>query len=76
MADTDECVSNTGEGCLLDHVSMSTAYQKMKSLCLNIRNEVSTDIEIHNQHILPRHVICSFHVKFVGLYCNICDNNY
>ncbi|PKI40415.1 hypothetical protein CRG98_039192 [Punica granatum] len=32
---------------------MSTAYQKMTSLCMNIKNEIYTDIEIHNQHILP-----------------------
>lgn len=56
LADTDEYVNNTGEGNLLDHVTMSTAYQKMRTLCLNISNEVSTDIEIYNQNILPRHV--------------------
>lgn len=57
LAETDEYVSsNTGEGNLLDHVTMSTAYQKMRTLCLNISNEVSTDIEIHNQHILPSFV--------------------
>ncbi|KAF3446002.1 hypothetical protein FNV43_RR11180 [Rhamnella rubrinervis] len=26
---------------------------RMKSLCTNVRNEILTDIEIHNQHILP-----------------------
>lgn len=56
LSETDEYVSNAGEGNLLDHVTTSTAYQKMRTLCLNIRNEVSTDIEIHNQHILPSFV--------------------
>ncbi|XP_074304597.1 uncharacterized protein LOC141639345 [Silene latifolia] len=56
LTETDEFVSNGGEGNFLDHITMSTAYQKMKTLCLNISNEVSTDIEIHNQHILPSFV--------------------
>ncbi|XP_057550627.1 uncharacterized protein LOC130828680 [Amaranthus tricolor] len=56
LADTDKYVNNTGEGNLLDHVTMSTAYQKMRTLCLNISNEVSTDIEIYNQNILPSFV--------------------
>lgn len=41
----------------MDPVSMSTAYQKMTALCMNIKNEISTDIEIHNQHILPRYAL-------------------
>ncbi|KAK9758272.1 hypothetical protein RND81_01G219800 [Saponaria officinalis] len=56
LTETDEFVSNGGDANFLDHVTMSTAYQKMKNLCLNISNEVSTDIEIHNQHILPSFV--------------------
>ncbi|KAL1817630.1 hypothetical protein ACET3Z_020204 [Daucus carota] len=53
LTDTDEYVSGNNEGMLADVVSITTAYQKMKSLCMNIRNEIFTDIEIHNQHILP-----------------------
>ncbi|KAK9270559.1 hypothetical protein L1049_026140 [Liquidambar formosana] len=53
LSETDEFVTNNNEGSLMDAVTISTAYQKMKSLCLNVRNEISTDIEIHNQHILP-----------------------
>ncbi|OUZ99781.1 hypothetical protein BVC80_9065g56 [Macleaya cordata] len=53
LAETDEFVTSNNEGTLMDAVTLSTAYQKMKSLCLNIRNEVFTDIEIHNQHVLP-----------------------
>ncbi|XP_010266256.1 PREDICTED: uncharacterized protein LOC104603800 [Nelumbo nucifera] len=53
LAETDEFVTNNNEGTLMDAVTLSTAYQKMKFLCLNIRNEVFTDIEIHNQHVLP-----------------------
>ncbi|VVA16266.1 PREDICTED: ZEAMMB73_Zm00001d018133 [Prunus dulcis] len=53
LAETDEYVTNNSDGTLIDILSMTTAYQKMKSLCLNIRNEILTDIEIHNQHILP-----------------------
>ncbi|MQL78322.1 hypothetical protein Taro_010762, partial [Colocasia esculenta] len=36
-----------------DHVTISTAYQKLKALCLNIRSEIQADIKIHNQDILP-----------------------
>ncbi|KAI5654995.1 hypothetical protein M9H77_32182 [Catharanthus roseus] len=53
LTETDEYVSGNSEGILMDAVTVSTAYQKMKSLCLNIRNEIFTDIEIHNQDILP-----------------------
>ncbi|KAF5456023.1 hypothetical protein F2P56_025539 [Juglans regia] len=56
LTETDEYVSNSSEGSLMDTVTMSTAYQKMISLCMNIRNEIFTDIEIHNQHILPSFV--------------------
>lgn len=52
--ETDEFVSSSSEGFLMDPLSMSSAYQKMRSLCLNVRNEVRADIEIHNQHVLPR----------------------
>lgn len=54
LTDTDEYVSGNNEGMLVDVVTITTAYQKMKSLCMNIRNEIFTDIDIHNQHILPR----------------------
>ncbi|KAL5558530.1 hypothetical protein UlMin_034741 [Ulmus minor] len=53
LTETDEYISNNSDGTFMDSMTMSTAYQKMKSLCNNIRNEVLTDIEIHNQHILP-----------------------
>ncbi|KAA8538165.1 hypothetical protein F0562_027773 [Nyssa sinensis] len=53
LSETDEFIAGNNEGILTDAVTVSTAYQKMKSLCLNIRNEIFTDIEIHNQHILP-----------------------
>lgn len=53
LSETDEFVSNNSEPNYLDPVAMSTAYQKMTSLCVNFKNEIFTDIEIHNQHILP-----------------------
>ncbi|KAM1014194.1 hypothetical protein EV1_043720 [Malus domestica] len=56
LAETDEYITSNTDGILIDTLSMATAYQKMKSLCLNIRNEIRTDIEIHNQHILPSFV--------------------
>lgn len=57
LTDTDEYVSGNNEATLMDAVTVSTAYQRMKSLCTNIRNEIFTDIEIHNQNILPRYTL-------------------
>ncbi|KAL5755308.1 hypothetical protein ACOSP7_023528 [Xanthoceras sorbifolium] len=53
LAETDEFVSSNNEGTLMDPLTLSTAYQKMKSLISSVRNEICTDIEIHNQHVLP-----------------------
>ncbi|BBM98900.1 hypothetical protein MPTK1_1g17040 [Marchantia polymorpha subsp. ruderalis] len=53
MGETDEFVSSSSEGFLMDPMTLSAAYQKMKTLCVNISNEVRTDIDIHNQHVLP-----------------------
>ncbi|KAI4337616.1 hypothetical protein L6164_016008 [Bauhinia variegata] len=55
MSETDE-YTNNNEGSLMDGMTMSTAYQKMKTLCVNLRNEIYTDIQIHNQNILPSFV--------------------
>ncbi|KZV53773.1 hypothetical protein F511_00039 [Dorcoceras hygrometricum] len=53
LAESEEFVSNNNENILMDPVALSTAYKKMKSLCLNLRNEILTDIEIHKQDLLP-----------------------
>ncbi|CAI9291706.1 unnamed protein product [Lactuca saligna] len=53
LTETDEYVSGVGEGNLMDSVAISTAYKKMKSLCMNIKKEIFTDIEIQNSNILP-----------------------
>ncbi|KAL3630223.1 hypothetical protein CASFOL_023207 [Castilleja foliolosa] len=53
LSESDEFVSNNNENVLLDPVALSTAYKKVKSLCLNVRNEILTDIEIHKQNLLP-----------------------
>lgn len=39
----------------MDSVTISTAYLKMKNLCINISKEIHADIKIHNLHILPRY---------------------
>ncbi|XP_022734370.1 uncharacterized protein LOC111287412 isoform X3 [Durio zibethinus] len=53
LTETDEFVTTNNEPNFMDPVALSTAYQKMTCLCMNIKNEIFTDIEIHNQHILP-----------------------
>ncbi|CAO2828235.1 unnamed protein product [Amaranthus hypochondriacus] len=52
LGEVDELVISN-EGSSMDHVASATAYQKMKSLCLTMKNEISTDIEINKQNILP-----------------------
>lgn len=61
MVETDEFVSGNSEGVLMDSITISTAYLKMKQLCKNIGDEIQADIKIHNQHILPRYVTCIQH---------------
>lgn len=55
MVDTDEFVASNTDGFLMDSIAITTAYLKMKNLCINLGDEVKTDIKIHNQHILPRY---------------------
>ncbi|CAI0421981.1 unnamed protein product [Linum tenue] len=52
LAETDEFISNN-DMVLADPLTFSSSYRKMKSLILSIRNEIYTDIQIHNQHVLP-----------------------
>lgn len=56
MMETDDFLSINLDGFVMDSVTISTAYSKMKNLCSNISNEIQADIKIHNQHILPRYV--------------------
>ncbi|XP_024979103.1 uncharacterized protein LOC112516321 [Cynara cardunculus var. scolymus] len=53
MVDTDEFVAINIEGFLMDSIAITTAYLKMKNLCITLSDEIKTDIKIHNQHILP-----------------------
>lgn len=53
MIETDEFVLSNCEGLLMDSITFSTAYLKIKNLCMNIGKEIQADIKIHNQHILP-----------------------
>ncbi|KAG2390645.1 hypothetical protein LR48_Vigan07g007500 [Vigna angularis] len=52
MMETDEFVSSTSECYQMDTITISTAYLKMKNLCVSIRNEIQADIKIHNQHTI------------------------
>ncbi|XP_057812221.1 uncharacterized protein LOC131026371 [Salvia miltiorrhiza] len=53
MMETDEFVSSNSEGFVMDSDTITKAYLKMKNLCINIGNEIQTDLKIHNQHIFP-----------------------
>lgn len=58
MGDTDEFVSNNSDPNIWDPSAMSAAYQKMTTVCKNVKNEIFTDMEIQNQDILPR-LLCN-----------------
>ncbi|KAL3502951.1 hypothetical protein ACH5RR_037400, partial [Cinchona calisaya] len=53
MLETDEFLSSNSEGFVIDSMTMTTAYLKMKNLCFNISREIQADLKIHDQHILP-----------------------
>lgn len=55
LVDSDEFLPSNFEGRVMDAVTLSIAYQKMKTLCFNMKNEILTDIEIYDQHVLPRY---------------------
>ena len=67
LSETDEYMGNDNESSLVDTVTMSTSYQKMKSVCHDIREEISSDIEIHNQHILPRYHFLFYNPNLRGI---------
>ncbi|KAG6472656.1 hypothetical protein ZIOFF_070131 [Zingiber officinale] len=72
LLETDEYVANNSEANRMDAVGFANAYQKMRTLCFNIRNEIFTDIEIHNEHVLPRWVSFPFLYSYICPF-NICD---
>ncbi|CAO2037558.1 unnamed protein product [Urochloa humidicola] len=53
MIETDEFLSSNNDSLLTDPMTISAAYLKMKTLCINISREIQADIKIHNQNILP-----------------------
>ncbi|KAJ6835829.1 uncharacterized protein M6B38_329840 [Iris pallida] len=53
MVETEEFMLNNWDGIITDPMTISTAYSKIKTLCLYIGREIQADIKIHNQHILP-----------------------
>lgn len=75
LLETDEYIASNNEANRMDVVGFSTAYQKMRTLCFNIRNEIFTDIEIHNQHVLPRLVNYSF-LSFFSITSTCVSGNY
>ncbi|KAK9713111.1 hypothetical protein RND81_06G003500 [Saponaria officinalis] len=52
LSEIDDSVF-TNEGGVVDDVTSATAYQKMKSICLSVKDEIYTDIAINNQNVLP-----------------------
>jgi len=53
LAETNELILRSNRSRLVDPVTLSASYHKMKSLICNIKNEIFTDIELQNQHLLP-----------------------
>ncbi|KAI3921724.1 hypothetical protein MKX01_005413 [Papaver californicum] len=61
MVETDEFMSSIGDGLLMDPMAMSTAYLKMKNLCINISNEIQADIKnsqsAHTSKVIPAYCL-------------------
>lgn len=53
IVETDEFISSNSEDVLMDSITISTAYLKMKNLCISISKEIEADIKINNEHVLP-----------------------
>lgn len=74
MLETDEFVSGNSEGFVMDSDTITKAYLKMKNLCINLSNEIQTDIKIHNQHIFPRYLKpACFLEQFKTAYLTSCE---
>lgn len=69
--ETDEFVSSTSEGYLLDHTTISTAYLKMRNLCVTIRSEIMADIKIHSQHTIHGQHIFPRYLGTKTLFCQL-----
>lgn len=58
LLETNDLLNNRSEGAAsVDPMALTASYQKMKSLIVSFKNEISTDIAIHNCNVLPRFVI-------------------
>ncbi|XP_010519228.1 PREDICTED: uncharacterized protein LOC104798734 [Tarenaya hassleriana] len=53
LLETEDLLHSRREGAQVDPALLPTSYQKMKSLILSFKNEIHTDIEIHNCNVLP-----------------------
>nr|GEY16946.1 retrovirus-related Pol polyprotein from transposon TNT 1-94 [Tanacetum cinerariifolium] len=53
LTGTDEYVSGSGRKSTVDQSSYTIGYRKMKSLVINIKNEIVIDIEMHDKQVLP-----------------------
>ncbi|XP_013630182.1 PREDICTED: uncharacterized protein LOC106336017 isoform X1 [Brassica oleracea var. oleracea] len=57
LLETNDLLNNRSEGAApVDPMALTTSYQKMKSLILSFKNEISTDIAIHNCSVLPSYI--------------------
>lgn len=48
MMETDEFLSSNNDSLLTDTMTISDAYLKMKTLCINMSREIQANIKIHN----------------------------
>ncbi|VVB18127.1 unnamed protein product [Arabis nemorensis] len=54
LLETNDLLNNRSEGAApVDPMALPASYRKMKSLILSLKNEISTDIAIHNCNVLP-----------------------
>ncbi|XP_010463075.1 PREDICTED: uncharacterized protein LOC104743712 isoform X2 [Camelina sativa] len=53
LLETNDLLNNRSEGAPVDPMALPASYQKMRSLILSLKNEISTDIAIHDCNVLP-----------------------
>ncbi|GKA46711.1 hypothetical protein Tco_0739594 [Tanacetum coccineum] len=68
LTKTDEYVSGSGKKSTVDQSSYTSGYRKMKSLVINIRNEIVSDIEMHDKQVLPTSQLSNRMRAFLAAY--------
>nr|GEY39528.1 monothiol glutaredoxin-S17 [Tanacetum cinerariifolium] len=72
LTETNEYVFGSGRKSTVDHSSYTIGYHKMKSLVINITNEIVSDIEMHDKQVL--HTFIDLPCLYTCLYSSQLSN--